>query len=224
MADLDNLLTDFPDGGYTVSGVKRMRTEKVNTIGCVVLASGYSRRYGANKLAVSIDGRSLIQRALEAIPAEQLAKTVVVTQYKEVAAYAKLFNFAVILNEHPEQGISQSLRLGLAALDDCQGVLFTVADQPFLRRESVSALLDLWSSQPEKIAAMSSGGRRGNPCLFPARLFPELMALEGDRGGSAVIRQHSEDLVLLEVDALELADVDTPQALTALTGSAGTSI
>ena len=216
-------MTASPGGGYTVPGVKRMDTEKTSKIGCVVLASGYGRRYGANKLAVSLEGRSLIQRALEAIPAERLARTVVVTQYEEVAAYAKLFNFTVIQNGHPERGISQSLRLGLAALDDCQGALFTVADQPLLRRESVTALLDLWSRQPEKIAAMSSGGRRGNPCLFPARLFPELMALEGDRGGSAVIRQHPEDLVLLEVDDLELADVDTPQALAALSESAGTN-
>ena len=219
----DNHLTASTGSGYTVPGVKRMNTEKTSKIGCVVLASGYGRRYGANKLAVSLEGRSLIQRALEAIPAERLAKVIVVTQYEEVAACAKLFNFTVIQNEHPEFGISQSLRLGLAALDDCDGVLFTVADQPFLRRESVTALLDLWSQQPEKIAAMSSGGRRGNPCLFPARLFPELMALEGDRGGSAVIRQHPEDLVLLEVEALELADVDTPQALAALTRDFGTT-
>ena len=216
-------MTASTGSGYTVPGVKRMNTEKTSKIGCVVLASGYGRRYGANKLAVSLEGRSLIQRALEAIPAERLAKVIVVTQYEEVAACAKLFSFTVIQNEHPEFGISQSLRLGLAALDDCDGVLFTVADQPFLRRESVTALLDLWSQQPEKIAAMSSGGRRGNPCLFPARLFPELMALEGDRGGSAVIRQHPEDLALLEADALELADVDTPQALAALTESTGTS-
>ena len=223
MADLYNHLTASLCGGYAVYGVNRMHAENIKKIGCVVLASGYGRRYGANKLAVSLEGRSLIQRALEAIPAERLAKTVVVTQYEEIASCAKLFHFTVINNEHPEFGISQSLRLGLAALDDCDGVLFTVADQPLLRRESITALLDLWSRQPEKIAAMSSGGRRGNPCLFPARLFPDLMALEGDRGGSAVIRQHPEDLVLLEVDALELTDVDTPQALAALSESAGTN-
>ena len=57
------------------------------------------------------------------------------------------------------------------------------------------------------------GGRRGNPCLFPARFFPELLALTGDCGGSRVIRQHEDELMLLEVDARELADVDTPQAL-----------
>ena len=198
-----------------------MDTEQAGRIGCVILASGYGRRYGANKLTASLEGRSLIQRVLDSVPSELLEKVVVVTQYDEISTYAKLFNFTVIQNEHPELGVSQSIRLGLSALENCDGALFSVADQPFLRRESVAALIELWRRQPEKIAAMSSGGCRGNPCLFPAQFFPELMALEGDRGGSAVIRKHPEALTLLEVDALELMDVDTPQALTALAERAG---
>ena len=58
------------------------------------------------------------------------------------------------------------------------------------------------------------------PCLFPARFYPELLALNGDRGGSAVIRNHEADLILLETDALELTDIDTPEALKQA-GSAG---
>ena len=60
---------------------------------------------------------------------------------------------------------------------------------------------------------MAHSGVRGNPCLFPARFYPELFALTGDTGGSAVIRQHEDDLILLETDAWELTDVDTPAAL-----------
>lgn len=96
---------------------------------------------------------------------------------------------------------------------DCDGVLFSVADQPWLKRESAEALTALWAQKPSKIAAMAHSGVRGNPCLFPARLYPELFALTGDTGGSAVIRQHEDDLILLETDAWELTDVDTPAAL-----------
>ena len=82
-----------------------------------------------------------------------------------------------------------------------------------MRRERIAQLAALWRRQPEKIAALGHGGVRGNPCLFPARFYPELLALTGDRGGSAVIRRHEEDLILLEAPEEELADVDTPQAL-----------
>lgn len=182
-------------------------------VGCVVMAAGNARRFGKNKLAARLKGRSLIQRALEAVPAEQLHVVVVVSQYSEIAELAKDFHFTFIRNEHPDWGISHTIELGLNELRDCDGVMFLVSDQPLLRRESVEHLVELWKRQPDKIAALGHGGVRGNPCLFPARLFPELIALTEDHGGSSVIRRHREDLVLLEVDASELYDVDTVQAL-----------
>ncbi len=186
-------------------------------IGCVVMAAGNARRFGENKLAARLKGRSLISRALDTVPAEQLHAVVVVSQYPEVMDLAGTLHFAALHNPHPDWGISHTIALGLTALRDCDGVLFLVSDQPLLRRESVAKLVALWRSQPDKIAALGHGGVRGNPCLFPARFFPELMALTEDHGGSSVIRRHEEALVLLEVDARELYDVDTVQALEALT-------
>ena len=182
-------------------------------IGCVVMAAGNARRFGENKLAASLRGRSLILRALETVPAECFDSVVVVTQYPEIMRLAKEFHFAAIYNQHPDWGISHTIKLGLTELRDCDGVLFQVSDQPLLRGESVAALVELWKRQPDKIAALGHGGVRGNPCLFPARFFPELMELREDRGGSAVIRRHEEDLMLLEVDGAELYDVDTVQSL-----------
>ena len=182
-------------------------------LGCVVLAAGSARRFGANKLTAELRGRSLVLRALEAVPAERFEKVVVVTQYPEVMRLAGAFRFAAVHNPHPEEGLSRSVALGLTELRDCDGVLFCVSDQPLLRRESVAELVDRWRAFPDKIAALGHGGVRGNPCLFPARFFPELMALEGDHGGSTVIRRHEEELLLLEVPAAELHDVDTVQAL-----------
>ncbi len=180
-------------------------------IGCVVLAAGNARRFGSNKLNAQVEGVSLIRRALDAVPGG--LATVVVSQYPDILALAGEYGFDALLNDRPELGLSRSVRLGLAHLADCDGVLFLVSDQPRLKRDSVEALAALWAQNPEKIAAMAHNGVRGNPCLFPARLFPELLALTGDRGGSAVIRHHEDDLILLETDAPELADVDTPAAL-----------
>ena len=42
------------------------------------------------------------------------------------------------------------------------------------------------------------------------------MTIEGDRGGNVVIRQHEDDLLLYEVPADELRDVDTQEALAQL--------
>ena len=185
-------------------------------IGCVVMAAGNARRFGENKLAAVFQGRSLLQRALEAVPAEKLGPVAVVTQYPEAAALARGFGFRPVRNPHPDWGISYTIRLGLEAVGPCDGALFLVSDQPLLRREAVAALVDAFRARPDALAALGHNGVRGNPCIFPARYFPELLALREDQGGSTVIRRHPEELLLFEAPGEELEDVDTPHALRAL--------
>ena len=187
--------------------------EKQLKLGCVIMAAGNARRYGQNKLAAQLRGRSLILRALEAVPAKELEAAVVVTQYPEVMDLAEAFRFAAIRNEHPDWGISHTIALGLTALRRCDGVMFLVSDQPLLKRESVAALAQFWKQQQDKLAALAHSSIRGNPCVFPARFFPELLDLTEDHGGNTVIRKHEGDLRLLEVPEEELADVDTAEAL-----------
>lgn len=187
--------------------------ERAMRLGCVVMAAGNARRFGQNKLAAKLDGRSLILRTLQAIPPEQFHAVVVVTQYPEILDLAKEFHFAAVHNPHPDYGISHTIELGLTELRDCDGAAFLVSDQPLLRHSSVAALAEFWYKHPEHIVALGHNGVRGNPCVFPARFFPELMKLEEDHGGNTVIRAHEEDLLLYEVNEEQLTDVDTPEAM-----------
>lgn len=186
-------------------------------IGCVVLAAGNARRFGENKLAAAVNGKTLLEHALDAVPSERLSAVCVVTQYDGAEALARHYGFRCVRNDRPEEGLSRSVRLGTEALSPvCRAIVYLVSDQPLLRRESVAALLDLSRAHPDRIVAASHGGVRGNPCVFPERFFPELRALTGDTGGSAVIRRHPGSLLLCEVDGRELLDVDTRAALDAL--------
>ena len=186
-------------------------------IGCVVMAAGSASRFGRNKLAAEVDGKTLLRRALEAVPLNRFSRVAVVTQYPEAAALAREFAFTPVENTHPDWGISHTISLGLDALGDCDAALFLVSDQPLLEQASVVELVDFYCLHPSHIAALGHGGVRGNPCLFPARFFPELRALREDHGGSAVIRRHEDALLLYEVPARQLTDVDTRQALDRLT-------
>jgi molybdenum cofactor cytidylyltransferase len=185
-------------------------------IGCVVMAAGSATRFGADKLSAELNGKTLLRRALEAVAADAFSAVVVVTQHADVFPLISARGFTPVHNPHPELGASHTIALGLAALEGCDAILFQVADQPLLRRESEAALVDFYRAHPENIVALGHGGVRGNPCLFPAKYFPELRALTGDHGGNTVIRRHEEALLLYEVPARELSDVDTPEALRAL--------
>ena len=184
------------------------------SVGCVILAAGNSVRFGKNKLLTELNGKSMIERAFEAIPTDKLCDIVVVTQYDEIAKLAESYGFDCVINRHPERGISHSVMLGTTALmDRCSGILYQVADQPWLKRESISQMLDLFRASPDSIVAMSSGGKRGNPCVFPQAYFDELCSLSGDIGGRAVIERHVDRLILFEVEPSELIDIDTPDDL-----------
>ena len=115
-----------------------------------MLAAGNARRFGSNKLKAQVDGESLIRRALEAVPSGLV--TVVVSQYPDILALAGEYGFAAVANDRPDLGLSRSVRLGLERLTDCGGVLFLVADQPWLKRDSVEALAALWAQLPASSA------------------------------------------------------------------------
>ena len=182
-------------------------------IGCLVMAAGCGSRFGRNKLEAEVDGKSLLRRALEAVPAEEFHRITVVTQYDGAAALAESFGFDVVRNDRPQDGLSRTVRLGTEAMADCDAVLYQVADQPLLERGTVRRELEFFRAHPDCIVGLSHNGVRGNPCVFPRRFFPELMALEGDVGGNVVIRAHPEALLLFEAPAAELRDVDTVEAL-----------
>lgn len=149
-------------------------------VGCLLMAAGNAKRFGENKLLCAAgDGRSLIEHALDAIPRECFARVLVVTQYPEIAALAKERGFETLQNRHPERGQSETIRLGTRALSDCGAICFMVADQPLLRRETLTREVDFFSSHREHIVALGHNGVRGNPCLFPRPLLPRAARARG---------------------------------------------
>ena len=182
-------------------------------IGCLVMAAGNASRFGENKLAAVFEGKSLIYRALEAVPKELFAKVVVVTQYPQVEELAQKFQFSCIKNEHPDWGISHTIKLGTRAMQECDAILYMVSDQPLLANSSVAQVVESWKKNPTCIVGASHNGKRGNPCIFPKDFFEELMNLQEDHGGNTIIKRYPERLKLAEIDPNELTDIDTPKAL-----------
>lgn len=183
-------------------------------VGAVLMASGFGRRFGENKLLYPVESVPMIERAFAALPPSLFHRAAVVSSYPEILALAQARGYLTVPNPDAGQGQSASVRLGLAALGDVDGALFAVCDQPWLRRESVERMLADFSAHPGHICALGWRGQRGNPAVFPAALFPELLALTGDRGGGVVIRAHPQLLRLVEAESeRELRDVDLPADL-----------
>jgi molybdenum cofactor cytidylyltransferase len=128
--------------------------------------------------------------------------------------------------ENPDysQGMSTSLRVGLQVLVmkenkaeplsySPDGALVILGDQPLITTHILDTLIATRQTTRKRIIAPLYNGKRGNPVLFEASLFPELMQVTGDEGGRSVIERHRQDMATVEVgDTVATYDVDTWEA------------
>ena len=204
-------------GIHTVWGsLRKKEYHPISTLSLIMLAAGNSRRFGSNKLLYEIDGVPMYLRTLTKLQkaASELGncEIIVVTQYEEIAAKAQESGARVLINPHPECGISSSMQIGLAAAKESSACLFTVSDQPWLTTETIVNLVHKFLAEHKGMACTLLGTKTGNPCIFSRKYYQELLGISGDKGGKQIIKRHPEDVTYLELkDARELTDVDTPQ-------------
>ncbi len=188
------------------------------SIACVILAAGRSSRMGENKLLIEIDGKSLVEYAVDAALASRAAPVIVVTGHQADLVRARLAGRPVrfVANADFADGLSTSLKAGVAALPaSSDGVVVCLGDMPGIESGLIDRLIAAFDPvEGREIVAPVRDGRRGNPILWGRRFLPDLAAVTGDTGAKHVIGQHREYLV--EIPATDdgvLTDIDTPEAL-----------
>jgi molybdenum cofactor cytidylyltransferase len=119
----------------------------------------------------------------------------------------------VVVNPDYADGMSTSLRVGLAVADPAaDGALVLLGDQPFVSPALLDALIDRFASCGKLVVRPSADGRPGNPVLFSATLFAEIAAEHGDVGGRHVVERRPDEVSLVAVDdPHELVDIDSPR-------------
>ena len=203
-------------GVYTAWGsLKKKEYHHTFDLSLIMLAAGNSRRFGSNKLLYEIGGVPMYLRTLYKLQkaASELGncEIIVVTQYEEIAAKAQESGARVLINPHPERGISSSMQIGLAAAQESSACLFTVSDQPWLTTETIVNLVHKFQSEQKGMACTILNNKTGNPCIFSRKYYQELQEITGDKGGKQIINRHPDDVTYLEMkDARELVDIDTP--------------
>lgn len=115
------------------------------------------------------------------------------------------------INSDPAAGLSQSLRLGLAAVPaELSAVVVLLGDQPTLRVSTIHSLLAVVSDLP--IVAALAEGRIAPPVLLRRDAFALAAEATGDEGLRPVLEAHPDLVVRVEVET-HPPDVDTPADL-----------
>ena len=195
----------------------------------IYMAAGNSRRFGSNKLFYELDGKPMYRHLLEHLveikdrynklksdsPAIDIT---VVTRYREILDYcSSIPDCHAVLSPDSEKGISYTIKAGIMAVQEQKKTgmqdyyMFAVADQPYLKSQSVIKLIDrvLENTGGKQLAfSLRCGAAVGNPCVFHSSLIPQLLSLEGDKGGRSVAKKY--DCVYVDIaDERELMDIDS---------------
>jgi molybdenum cofactor cytidylyltransferase len=188
-------------------------------IGCILLAAGRSTRMGANnKLLEKVGGTMMIRHVADAIVASRARPLVVVTGHmaNDVSAVLSGFDATIVHNPDYAQGLSTSLKAGLAALPaGLDGVVVALGDMPGIRAEHIDRMISAFAPKESRsIIVPVYAGKRGNPVLWGSEFFAEMREASGDTGAKHLIGANAEKVVELDLgsDAV-LIDIDTPEAL-----------
>ena len=189
-------------------------------IAAIVLAGGLSRRAGSmNKLLLPLANAALIVHAVEAALGSLATPVIVVTGHDALRLREALGTRDLIYTHNAGylEGQASSIRCGLNALpQDIDGALICLGDMPRVQPQHLNTLVE--SFTPNAISVPTCAGRRGNPVLFPARLFPQLNKLTGDIGGRELIDNDSISVIEVEVNSDAIFyDVDHVKDLDVLT-------
>jgi len=186
----------------------------------ILLAAGYSKRFGSNKLLQTLPadtpeagtpiGLAAAKHLLEALP-ESVA--VVRPRAQKLAKMLRDAGCNTVVCKNASEGMGTSLAAGVRATSDARGWVVALADMPFIRPETIRIVTQALE-EGAAIAAPSLHGQRGHPVGFAPRFYEELSSLHGDDGAREFLEQHPEWVKIIEVDDPGVVrDVDKPSDL-----------
>jgi molybdenum cofactor cytidylyltransferase len=198
-------------------------------IQALVLAAGQGHRFGGDKLHALYRGRPLLSHALAVVRAacnQGLlcdGHVVIAAGDQRAVGLVRAAGLVPVINDSPTLGLSRSLRLGLASLENRAvgeggAALIFLGDQPLVRLEVIEQLVRVWSHEcvtTVRPRYECRGDVPGHPVLLSREMWPRACRLEGDLGFGAVLDASSPGTVTVDI-AGDNPDVDTRADLQAL--------
>jgi len=184
--------------------------------GVLILAAGAATRMNRAKMLLPFASATILSHIVQEVQAIDTDCICLVTgcYHKEILNCINTSQLDIVYNEKWKEGMSGSIRLGLATLlqkyPDLTWVLIVVSDQPYLGRELLTNMIAAQSECKKGIVAARYGGVTGTPVLFNRLYFHQLQQLQGDKGAKAILQQNPEDIATVDFP-LGAIDIDTPE-------------
>jgi molybdenum cofactor cytidylyltransferase len=197
-----------------------MKTSTRARLPVIILAAGFSSRLGRPKALARLRAFSLLHRTL-ALVAQLTPSKIVVVLPRRATRYrieSRGFKVQFAVNGRRAQGLSSSVRRGLAEVRYSPAVLLLPVDLAALRQRDLARLISRWRATPRCVIATLVGRpdeapQGGIPLILPHWLYSRAGELVGDQGLREIVNGLAPPhRVLLHLPSAAM-DVDTPHDL-----------
>lgn len=184
-------------------------------LAAVVLAGGTSSRMVRFKPLLPLGGSTVLARAVGAFRTGGVSDVTVVVGHRgeELRPAIDALGARCVVNAAFADGMYASLVAGIRALGPhVRGCFVLPADMPAVRGRTVALLARGHRRTGAGVTYPTFRGRRGHPPLMSARLFPAIVAGDGEGGLRRILEAWEREAREVRViDEGILVDLDTPE-------------
>ncbi len=179
----------------------------------LILAGGESRRLGTPKALLKVGAETFAKRIVSIMHSVGIQNLTLVAgpHYEEIRKSAD--DLAVVFNPQYELGQFSSLQTGLRHVPGgTEFVLVWPVDQPLVRKETISELLETARREGNPVTVPVYEGKKGHPVVYNSETITKILSMEPSHTGKELFEYFDGRISLVEVnDPGVLIDIDTPE-------------
>lgn len=178
----------------------------------ILLAAGFSRRFGGDKLHYLMPQNEAVavQSCRNLLAGVDKVLAVIRPDAEALGQLLQKTGATVAICPNAEQGMGTSLAYGVSVAPEAYGWLIALADMPWIQTSTICKVADSVRSGAS-ISVPVWQGKRGHPVGFSRIFRDELMALSGDSGAKKLLEKYSAQIHDLDCnDSGMLRDIDIP--------------
>jgi len=184
-------------------------------ISAILLAAGESRRMGEFKQLLPFGNKTFVEQCVDILKETKVGEIIVVTGHRDAEIRRVLGDRNVKYAHNPDYrlGMATSIKCGVRAVSiGSQAFLIALVDQPQIKAETISRIIEEYKKMAPKIVVPTNDGRRGHPILLDASLKDDILQLDPEEGLRQLVHQHSESITSVDVSSRTvLEDCDFPE-------------
>lgn len=182
----------------------------------LILVAGMSRRMGDFKPLLPLRGRTLIENSVDSVLSGGADTAVVVTGYRAEdvervlsRSFGERVSF-VRNNEYEVTDMMTSVRIGVAALPECDTFFLLPGDMPVVSQGTFNKLIESREQQCMPLCFPVLEGFRKHPPLIDTSLIPDILSYEGENGLRGLWKRYEHNILDIPVDDEGVwIDIDT---------------